>query len=339
MNPEVNRMSLATRPAVLLATATVAASLLVAPGAAWAADTTTTLTAAEMRTALRTVGTASTSAGAGGWRAVTDFSLSAAGETMTIKDTVMVDPVLGRFGEVTAVSGYGTESSFAAEGQGVWTQADTEQVKALRMMGKSAVKYVFAADKKLKLAEFVKDSAFDSASLVEYYSIPGTKTVHDDGTIDYKVTENDQKVTVLIHTTAASVLTGVELSSTSSKATVGFTYAAQTVTLPAAATVLDVATVNRGVAYLDMAATVKLAATKGAASTRAAAKGRTVKVASLRKLVRRDVTTANRAAGVTMVKVKDVSGGVRVSATNPWTKSTVTYSVKASGRKVLVKKL
>ncbi len=41
-------MSVLTRPAVLLATASLAAGLLVAPGAAHAADTTSTLTAAQM---------------------------------------------------------------------------------------------------------------------------------------------------------------------------------------------------------------------------------------------------------------------------------------------------
>ncbi|HWS36891.1 MAG TPA: hypothetical protein VN408_29640 [Actinoplanes sp.] len=332
-------MSVTTRPAVLLATAAFAAGLLTAPAPAWAADTTTPMTAAQMRSALRAVGAASQQAGAGGWRGVTDFRMTSDGTTVTIKDTVTVDPVQGRFGEVTSVSGYGTESTYAAAGRGAWIQTGSIEVKALKMMGRPEVKYMFDADRNLKLDEFVRKSAFDTASLIEYYSLPGTRTVHDDGSIDYKVTENEQKSTIVVHTTAASVLTGMEMTSTGANATIGFTYAAQTVELPAAAVTLDIATVNKGVAYLGMTGTVKTTAQQGAASTRKAAKGRTVKVTTLRKLVRKEATAANRFSGTTLVKINDISGGVRVHATNPWTKQTVAYSVKASGRKVVVKKL
>lgn len=332
-------MSVAARPAVLLATAAFAAGLFTAPAPAWAADTTTPMTAAQMRSALRAVGAASQQAGAGGWRGVTDFRMTSDGETVTIKDTVTVDPVQGRFGEVTSVSGYGTESTFAAGGRGVWIQAGSTEAKALKMMGRPEVKYMFDADKNLKLDEFVRKSAFDTASLVEYYSLPGSKTVHDDGSIDYTVTEEEQQSTIVVHTTGTSVLTGMDMTSSSAKAAIGFTYAAQTVELPAAAATLDLATVNRGVTYLGMAGWVKTTARQGAVNTRQAAKGRTVKVTTLRKLVRKEVTAANRRSGVDMVKINNISGGVRVHATNPWTKQTVAYSVKATGRKVVVRKL
>ncbi|MDR6321324.1 hypothetical protein [Actinoplanes couchii] len=332
-------MSVLTRPAVLLAGVTLTAGLLVAPGAAWAADTTTSLTAAQMRTALRAVATASTTAGAGGWAGVTDITVTFPGQSITVKDTLNVDPVNGRFGQVSSVTGEGSESRFAAEGQGYWTQAGYSEAKALKMMGKSGIKYVFAADKKRKLSQYLRDSELDMASMVDYFVTPGTKTVHDDGSVDYKVTENAGSVTVVMHTTGKGVLTAVDMSATGLTGGTVFTYAPQTVTLPAAAESLDAATVNKGVAYLDMARTVQAAAQNGAASTRKAAKGRTVKVATLRKLVRKDVTGANRSVGVTMVNVKDVTGGVRVSATNPWTRKSVAYTVKASGRKVVVKKV
>ena len=76
----------------------------------------------------------------------------------------------------------------------------------------------------------------------------------------------------------------------------------------------------------------------GAADTRRAANGGTVKVTNLRKQVRHDESKFNNAAQVNMVKAKDLTGGARVYATNPWTRQTVSYTVRASGRKVVVRK-
>lgn len=335
-------MSVLHRPALLLVSATVAAGLLVAPGAARAAGTSTDLTAAEMRTALRAVGIASAAAGAGGWGAVTDFTMATGvGDPVVVHDVVAVDPGRGLFAETLTVSGLGTDHILAAAGRGIWSKAGPRQLTALRMMGKPGVTYVFDADRKLTLAQVVRDNAPDPSSLAGYYALPGTRTVDEDGTIEYKVVEQKEKLTVVMRTTAESVLTGVDMAFGDGSLDGGTTYEykPQTITLPAAPVTLDEATVNKGVAYLDMAATVKATAREGAADTRRAAKGRTVKVATLRKLVRQDVTETNRYLGVGMVKVKNVSGGVRVYATNPWTGKSVTYQVKASGRKVLVGKL
>jgi hypothetical protein len=61
-----------------------------------------------------------------------------------------------------------------------------------------------------------------------------------------------------------------------------------------------------------------------------------VSVSSVRKAVRSEATGIDKLLKVTMVRVTDIAGGARVSATNPWTHRTVTYTVKASGRKVIV---
>lgn len=109
-------------------------------------------------------------------------------------------------------------------------------------------------------------------------------------------------------------------------------------TLPSAAVTVDAATLAKAKAYLTMPASVKKAATKGASHTRTAAKGKKVKVASLRKIVRQDAAAVNKALGVTLVKTKNIAGGIRVYATNPWTHKTVAYTVKASKKKVIIKK-
>ncbi|MEU4238218.1 hypothetical protein [Actinoplanes sp. NPDC026619] len=87
-----------------------------------------------------------------------------------------------------------------------------------------------------------------------------------------------------------------------------------------------------------MPGAVKTAVTRGVADARTAAHGGTVKVSSLRKLVRRDSAAVNAREGAAIVKVTTISQGVQVSATNPWTKKTISYVVKASGRKIIVKK-
>ncbi|GAA4945232.1 hypothetical protein [Actinoplanes utahensis] len=339
-------MSVLSRPTVLLATASVAAGLLVAPGAAFAAGPAPTLTAAEMKAALKPVAEASALAGAGGWRAVTDFSLDVpSAGPITMVDTTVVDPVHGRYSDVVDLGRYGREETYAAAGEGVHRTVEVgAQTAALRMMGRPAVKYVFTADKGLELAAFlVADNAPAPDDMARYYALAGTKTVDEDGTTDFTVLadEGDDPYTVTLHVNASSVLTGVDAvpadATEAGEASIAFTYGAQTVTLPAAAATVDSRTLAKGVAYLDMAAVVKRAVTKGAADTRKAAKGRTVTVASLRRLARAGAVSAGKAAGVAMVQVKDITGGVRVSAVNPWTKKTVAYTVKASGRQVIVK--
>ncbi|OJF12117.1 hypothetical protein [Couchioplanes caeruleus] len=119
--------------------------------------------------------------------------------------------------------------------------------------------------------------------------------------------------------------------------TLTYTYAPQTVTLPAAGTVIGEAPLAVGVWYVDMPAYVRQVSHGGAAAARRAARGATVKVTSLRKAVRREVSAFHTKARLKMIKVTDVRRGVRVFATNPWTRKTVSCTVTASGKKVVVR--
>ncbi|MBB3096706.1 hypothetical protein FHR83_004380 [Actinoplanes campanulatus] len=333
-------MSVLTRPAVLLASAAVAASLLVAPGAAYATDTTTELTAAEMKAALERVAAASDSAAAVGWKGASEYSLSEPGSAAVVAgtDTITVDRAHGLLSDVFTLNDFGTTTVFMAEGSGVYQSiADPQWNAALKMMGRTSVKYTFVPDKTIDLDE----SAPDPDYLAGDYSVPGTKTAHDDGSADYAFTDKDGAVFAL-HVNVDSVLTGTDITVTEDGSilavSLDYSYGPQSVTLPTAGQTIDYRTLAAGVAYLDMPATVQLAAKGGAADTRKAAKGRKVKVSTLRKVVRKDVSTLNSKTGVNMVKVKNVTSGVNVYAVNPWTKKTVKYSVKASGKKVVVKK-
>ncbi|MBO3743771.1 hypothetical protein [Actinoplanes flavus] len=330
-------MSVLTRPAVLLAGAAVAASLLVAP-AAYAADITTELTAAEMKAAMETVATASDSAAAEGWKTAMEYSFSLSGTVIGGTDTITADRTHGLLSVVYSMGDSGTATLFLDEGAGVYESIDDPRRQAaLKMMGRTSVKYTFVADKTINL----DDSAPDPSDVTLDYAVAGTKTAHDDGSADYALTDADG-VAFTLHVNADSVLTGTDATISDTDGTIAmsldYSYGPQSVTLPTAGQTVSYQTLATGVAYLDMPATVQRAAKLGAADTRKAAKGRKVKVSTLRKVVRADVSSVNSGTGVNMVKMKNVTNGVNVYAVNPWTKKTVKYSVKASGKKVVVKK-
>jgi hypothetical protein len=225
--------------------------------------------------------------------------------------------------------------------KGTYRSVDGDTARAaVKMTGRPGVRYVFTADKKLALDDWAAERAPSPADVLDDHSIAaGTKTVHDDGSTDYAYRDAKNRVDVTLHVDAAGLLATVSDNIPGFlRYTVAYTYGAQKITPPAAAVTVDSVTLAKAEAYLTMADRVKAAATNGAAHTRKAAKGRTVKVASLRAIVRKDAGAVNKSAGVAMVKVVNVAGGVRVSAINPWTHKSVAYTVKASRKKVIVKK-
>ncbi|BAL89033.1 hypothetical protein AMIS_38130 [Actinoplanes missouriensis 431] len=349
-------MPVLTRPAVLLAAASVAAGLIVAPSAAHAspqspvaatasgaADTTTTLSAAEMAAAMKQVAAASTTAGAGGWRADQKYAVDAPGTIGSFSgtSTTVVDPIKGLFTDTFTTAGYGSVTTFAAAGRGVYESVgDPEQVAALKMMKRTAVKYAFTADPKLTLAAHVAENAQSPQSVAAEFTDAATRVAHADGTADYTAVDQEGAF-VTLNVDATGALTGahaeLEGEDGASEVTLAYAYGPQAVTLPAASATIGSAALATGVAYLSMDAVVRTVANSGATAARKAAKGKKVKVTALRTVIRKNVTAHNRSAAVA-VKVSNVTGGVKVQATNPWTRKTTAYTVKASGTKVVVKK-
>ncbi|GIE32390.1 hypothetical protein Ait01nite_054350 [Actinoplanes italicus] len=355
-------MPVLSRPAILLAAATVAAGLLVAPGAALAtpstpaatlaspaatlaspgtalaAETTTELTAAEMKAAIATVTEATVAAGAKGWAAQGGFSISAGGSSLTGWQRLRMDRVRWVADSTFAITGSPESRSVLKQGAGIYDPVgDGMSRSALKMMGRPAVQYVFEADKSVTLDK----AAPGPVELAAPTIAAGTRTVHEDGTTDYRF--SDPTVgDVTLHADGSAVLTAAESSLTDDGLTVSmeidYNYGEQDVPVPVAGETIDAKTLTTGIAYLNMASSVKYAATDGAAATRKAAKGGKIKVATLRKLVGKEAAAANKSAGAAVVKVKNITSGVRVHATNPWTKQSVAYTVKASGKKVVVKK-
>ncbi|MEU4688817.1 hypothetical protein [Actinoplanes sp. NPDC023714] len=373
-------MSVLTRPAVLLATASAAAGLLATPGAAHAAapaqltaagtraqltaagapaqltaagtraqltaaGAPAQLTAAQMAAELDTIAAASTAAGSQGWKTVSDYTFTFPGSATVIRGSgaTQADLVRGRYADRFTTIGFGSADYFAVDRTGRWEPVqEQDEQRALAMMGRASVKYAYTADAAFDLGEYLTENAPSPVAMTAGIDGGGTKVTHDDGSADLTATD-EQGAGVVLHVGASGLLTGAHLAvgggedGTAAEVEMAFAYGPQTVTMPTGAETIPVAALAKGVAYLTMADDVKALAGAAATATRTKAKGGTVKVATLRKVARNDVTSWNRTS-IVKFTVKDVTGGVKVSATNPWTKKTVAYTVKASGKKVVVKK-
>lgn len=359
-----------SRSVLLATTASLTIGLLAAPGAAYATDTTTNLSKEQMVAELKTVADASTVAAEKGWKAnivFTEWATDAAatgwkadvaaagkaaitaaggkataagsGETtvtgtddMSMSMFYAVDPVHGRalhryrYGTITG-------AAYSVEGRGRYDALnDPTSRSALKMMRRPQVRYVFIADPSLDFDEAVPAPA---AVLTEGIQA-GTKTVHDDGSADYTF-HPEADTTITMRVNSAGTLTGARAGLDDSAMTLTYAYAPQQVTLPSRSATISWAELAKGQAYLDMRTFVASAANQGAAETLRTAAGRTVKVASLRKHVRQQAAVFNSYASTKMIKPKDIRGGIRVHATNPWTHKTVSYTVKASGKKITVR--
>jgi hypothetical protein len=323
-------MPLASRSALLLSTVSLAAGLFAVPGAAYAVDTTISLTQEQMAAELKKIADTSTAAAKNGWKA----TVSTVGDLDSFTSYV-VDPTHGRALEQSRYANDLVDTRIAVAGKGVYSSIiDPDSRAAVKMMGRPTVRYVFTARPSLNLTTYLEDTPTPAAMLTE--DIPaGTKTSHDNGSTDYTFSNGGERLTVQVADTGT--LSQVQISLKDFTVKVNYAYAPQQVSLPALAITMDSVTFDRGRAYLDMPRSVAAVANDGAAAARQAAKGRTVTVSSVRKHVRREAAAFNAGTRVKMVKVAEMRGGVRVSATNPWTGKTVDYTVKASGRKVTVR--
>ncbi|BCY06937.1 hypothetical protein [Actinoplanes sp. L3-i22] len=325
--------------ALALTTATLATGVLLAPGAALAADTTTPLTAAQMSAALKNVAGPTATAELPGYGGDFQATFTEDGHTASASGKFASDPVRG--------SGYITSSNpdmtgltgYALTGKGEWDLLDgTAERAAAKMAGHPTAKYAFTPNAKLTLDEWVTyHLPAPSVLVVSDPRHAGTKTVHDDGTTDYHYAD-DEKNSLTFSADAGSVLTGVKVTATGVDETFTWNYGAQTVPLPTGAESIARVTLDRAVAYLNMAAKVKYAATSSAQVIESKSGKKTVKVANLRKWARAEVASANSSFEVKVLAIADVTGGVRISATNPWTKATAAWTVKASGKHAVARK-
>ncbi|RZU49573.1 hypothetical protein EV385_1326 [Krasilnikovia cinnamomea] len=319
-----------SRTALAATALSLAASVFAMPVAAYAADTTTNLSATQMAAALKTVATTSTAAAAGGWQTtigLTGFLSLTGSSVVDTQHKTAVTRV--RFEDELMIA-------YVAGGRGAYLNlGEPDQRAAVQMMGRPEVKFVFAADPTLNFDTLMKENG--PGSVLADSSHAGTKTVHDDGSADYRFTGSSGEMYTFRVATSGS-LTRAHVAADGLAMTQSFVYGPQTVTLPAAAITISAATLNRGVAYLHMSDAVRAVAKGGAEVVRGKAHGRRVKVSSLRKIIKHDAKVFNTKLQVKLVKVKNIRRGVKVYAKNPWTHKTVSYTVKAFGRKVVVRK-
>ncbi|GAB1642343.1 hypothetical protein [Krasilnikovia sp. MM14-A1259] len=324
-----------SRSALAATALSMAAGAFAMPVAAYAADTTTSLSATQMVAELKTVATTSTTAGASGWN-VNLAATVTLGDAITVSGAYVYDPLHKAISSRIRVANRLFES-YAVGGRGLYQNlADPDMRAAVRMMGRPEVKYAFATEPSLNVDTLVNaDGPAPSVVLTEDVSYAGTKTVHDDGTTDYAYhTADDEAYTIHVGTDGS--LATIAVADSFMTETLTYSYGPQVVTVPAASTTISMTVLERGIRYLHMSQVVKGVGQEGASRVLRKADGHIVKVASLRKIVRAEVKADNKIMGMKMIKVKNVSHGVRLSATNPWTHKSISYTVKASGRKVVV---
>ncbi|MCU7727038.1 hypothetical protein ODJ79_25195 [Actinoplanes sp. KI2] len=334
--PEVN-MPVVSRGALLVATASMATCVLAGPGAAYA-DTSTELTAAEVAAEFKTVSDTSAKAAAAGWKA----NLKLAVGSFTGNEFLVVDTIHGA-AYVRYNLGGEPQSRYIVVGRGTYNYiSDPDSREALKMMRRPSVKYVFTSDKSTSLdGEDGVEGMSPGHFLDQETKYPATKTVHDDGSTDYRLSEDGDTMTV--HVTAAGVLASADYVSHADKdhdftVNFGYGYGPQKVALPTAGMTISDAWLNVGLAYLNMAPAVKYVTGEAATDALDDANGHQVAVSLLRNVTKDDVRSVNDMLGVHMIKTKSVSGGIRVYAKNPWTHRTAAFTLKASGKKVTVAK-
>lgn len=285
-----------------------------------------------MRDALKAVSKTSTAATRRGWKAAISTPDSS---PQSLRGNYVVDPADG-IASVQMRAGATRGATYVVAGKGMYVYFDhTKTRSAMKMIGRPAVRYVFTPQKPNFDTWITANVPSPKTVLTEDVEHAGTRTTHDDGSTDYRITP-DKSVPIILHVDPDGLLTKVRGSSAGTPFTLAFRYGPQRVALPAAGVTVDAATLSRAVAYLDMPDAVKTAANKGALETRGAADGKKVKVATLRTLTRRAAAAVARSSRVRL-ETGNIANGVRISATNPWTKETMSYSVTADGPDVLVK--
>ena len=329
-------MSVLSRPAILLAAASVAAGLFVAPGVAHAADVTTDLTRAEMQIAMQAVASATATAADAGWEQTqTGYTATPSGSRWPYSYTRTYDAEHHRLRYVMDAEPDPEEEVVIAEGLGIYRAVNGAADRAaLSMIGRPEIRFQFLADKTAS----VDGQGPQSTALVPFGSMPAARVVHDDGSTDYRIVRNPSSTT--LHVNAAGVLTGFDTVRIDGEnrymSATQYSYATPTVDLPAAAVTIDDRVLYLGCMYRDMAQRVSDAVGNG---VRKAPQGSKMTVAALRRSIRQEAAVVNKFIAVKdLVRVNDVAAGIRVYATNPWTKKTTATTVTVSGKKVVIKK-
>ncbi|MFI5937347.1 hypothetical protein [Actinoplanes sp. NPDC051494] len=327
-------MRRAYRPALLLVTLSLAVPGTCAP--ALAADPATALTRAEMAVALTQVAADSAAAADHGWRGTYAFTAGPSGFT----EEILVDTGTGTVVD-RSTNGTTTAVTYARAGTGLYEGLFDRRSRAIvRMTGRTGTGYLFTPGRTLTVASFLEETPVPAPGRAGANAHEaGTRITRPDGTTDYRVAVAEHSMTFTFHVSAAGVLTGIDGVSPEVSTSTTYTYGRQSVTPPPAAQAITRAEYWLGNAYLKMSRTAehaKVVADTGAAATREAAKGRAIKVPRLRTQLRTTARRYNAGIGMTIVKIKDIRGGVRVYVTNPWTHETRCYPVKAAGRKVVV---
>ncbi len=325
--------------------AVVTTATLVSTSTSAFATTVTTLDRAAFLAELSTVAKVTAASEQTGWRQALSFTVgsgAAAGSAPTPTATTAYDPTTQRVLETT--SGLSrTDTTIAQVGRGTWTDlsTDSQTTAELKLLGRPGATYVLDPSWSAEVASVRKQAGSTQIGDVPTSVTSAVKTVEDDGTITYAVTETDPgtgtagPVTahLTIHTAADGVLLGESFdvsepasssSASSLNGSVTITYGPQTIDVPAASDTVSKAALNRAINAINLRSIVSMAGDRvaRASATMARHAHRTIVPADIVLAARQVVKGAPVHITVTAVK-----GGVRLSSVNPFTHATVSSTV------------
>lgn len=349
-------------PGIAFADGTTTPGASTAPSATAPSATTTQLTPQQLTADLTKAAAATKAAGKDGWSE--SVHTAAPDGSASMAWTLVYAVRQGR--AYTAISGELTGKMIAVQHAGIY--AGTSSVasilgsaahvkRLLAAVGRPNATWIYTPDPTVDLTdgEFGMADASPAQLLSAliaptYETVTGApaKTVAAGGmsttyafTVAAAKPKDPDSVagTITVTLNAGGVMTAFTATSSDEAESGSFAYGKQNILLPTGAQVVSISRLLDGEALLRM----KSDARKIAAQTRTQVtktkhkKSRTVRL--IRTKAATLVANANSADGLHVFSRRNIAGGVRVTATNPYTHDKLIFTVKGAGKKAIVRYL
>lgn len=347
------------RSSALLASAALVTAIAAAPCAAFADDTTTppatttgttTITTDDLVAALEAAVQPTTEAEKAGWsvQGTVHQNGQALVKVSAIYALTRGSLSAGSQGPVIQAEHSGTYitvAALAAEVPGLNLR------RSLKAIGRASAQWVFMPEKKVDLltgvdgllTDVVPDAALATLVDPKQTTITGapTQTVADDGSTTYQFTATDSDEETVAGTVtigADGAIAELDAATATEEDASTFAYGTQHVALPAARATVTIDQLVTGSILADLPSAVHEIAVETADRAKKKAHKHAVKAAAIRSAAGAIAKSFDRVLGVKAVTTRAIAGGVRITGTDRHIHSRVSYTVKAAGKKAVVRR-
>lgn len=348
------------RSSALIASAALALGAAAVPASAFADDTAspTSITTADLVSALTADKASTAAAGKIGWIATGTFAEGGSAPA-AVKAIYAVQRGAMSIGGTTDIGVIeaqhsGTYMTLSTIGYGHGHGRGPRIKAALKAIKKPAATWFFLPDASLDLhnpdgnsgiAQIAPDNMLQQLIDPKQTTLTGTptETVAIDGSTTYAFSEKDltsdgESGTGTVTVDAHGVLTAFTVVGASGTGSLTYSYGPQQVALPSAASTVTFQQLNEGTFLATLPHSVKSEATQVARLATRAAHKHAVKVSAIRGNARMEASLTNSMTGAKVESITPIPGGVRITGTNRYNHTHVSYTVKASGTKAVVRK-